>query len=613
MAVWSPMRSERARIDRRLAVAPVAEPPTAGGAVVTFRDEWGGIAQTFDLCRLGLPGALTTLLAEAFRMHYAGAAAATRKGCWKALRTFARFAVEDGAIADPADLTTEAVGRYLVWLDLQRSPAGMPWSISTRHGRYLPVKVMLAWAMRNRADRMPARLEFPHNPFSGRHRTPVPRRLSAAELKTILRACYAEIDAAWARFEEGRAILASPPNVPASHARSELETLLRDAHHQGEGMMPRHQAVAVAGRPRLRFERHGGARVLAQYLHLTVDTLVPFFLAIAIQTAANPDAMRRIGRNCLAPHPLDEHRVVIDWAKPRAGDRVRRAQRRSFDRRRPYAAPNLIDKVLAMTAPLVAHAPPRERDRLFLIRGNRPKGVRVIGDQTLSVGIHRFIARANRRIAAWNKAHPDRPRTPLPAFAPVLFRGSVATEHYQAGGGDIRAAQAVLNHARADTTDLYVRGPETRRMQEMTVARLQRLMVAWITGSRSPAGATDDGVTTAIVALGGRAEAFGHTCANPLAGAGPGAVPGRLCPHFGACLTCPGLVIPIDAEHLARILQAKRKLESARDRIDPHRWQLLYAPSHRILAEDILPDFPAALLTAAERIIPTLPPLPDPE
>jgi hypothetical protein len=207
----------------------------------------------------------------------------------------------------------------------------------------------------------------------------------------------------------------------------------------------------------------------------------------------------------------------------------------------------------------------------------------------------------------------DRPRAPLPAFAPVLFRGSVASEHYRAAGGDIRAAQAVLNHARADTTDLYVRGPETRHMQEMTVARLQRLMVAWITGGRSPARATDDDAMTAIVALGERAEAFGHICANPLAGVAPGTVPGRLCPHFGACLTCPGLVIPIDATHLARVLQAKHKLESARDRIDPHRWQLLYAPSYRILAEDILPDFPPELHAAAERIVPMLPPLPDPE
>jgi hypothetical protein len=55
-------------------------------------------------------------------MHYAGSAAPTRKGCWKALHAVARFVVEDGGITVPADLGTEAIGRYIAWLDRQRSP-----------------------------------------------------------------------------------------------------------------------------------------------------------------------------------------------------------------------------------------------------------------------------------------------------------------------------------------------------------------------------------------------------------------------------------------------------------------------------------------------------------
>jgi hypothetical protein len=110
----------------------------------------GTVAQAFDLGKLGLSHELTMLFADAFRMHYAGSAVATRKGCWKALRIFARFVVEDGGIAVPANLTTEAVGRYILWLDRQRSRAGEPWSTSTRHGRFVHVKMMLTWAMRPR-------------------------------------------------------------------------------------------------------------------------------------------------------------------------------------------------------------------------------------------------------------------------------------------------------------------------------------------------------------------------------------------------------------------------------------------------------------------------------
>jgi hypothetical protein len=604
------MRSERARIDRRLTVAPAVEAPVPTGKIVIFRDEWGAAVQVFDLSQLGFSHELTILFADAFRMHYAGSTVATRKGCWKALRTFARFGATDGAITVSGDITTEAIGRYIAWLDRCRSDKGEPWSTSTRYGRFVHVKIMLIWAIRNRPTGLPARVTFPHNPFAGRHRTPVPRRLVTAQLKAILRACYEEIDAAWARFVEGRTMLARPLDTAAS-STSDLAALLHDIHRRGDGIMPRSRPTVVRGGSRHLFERHGGALILAQYLHLTVDTLVPFFLAIGVQTAANPDALRLITRDCLVPHPLDEHRAVIDWAKPRAGGTVRRPQRRSFDRRHQHAAPNLIDKVLMMTAPLVAHATPSERSRLFLIRGYGPVGVKVIAEQTLSAGIRRFILRANERVAVWNDAHPDRQRAPLPNFAPVLFRGSVATEHYKAAGGDIGAAQAVLNHARADTTDLYVRGPETQRLQETTVARLQRLMVAWITGARSTADTGSGDATTAIIALGEKAGTFGHICANPLAGIAPGAIPGRLCPWFAACLTCPGLVIPVDAEHLARILQAKHKLESARDRIDPHRWQQLYAPSHRVLMEGILPDFPAELHAIAKRLMPSLPSLPD--
>ena len=51
----------------------------------------------------------------------------------------------------------------------------------------------------------------------------------------------------------------------------------------------------------------------------------------------------------------------------------------------------------------------------------------------------------------------------------------------------------------------------------------------------------------------------------------------------------PGFVIPIDAEHMARVLQAKEELERTRERIDPCRFELLYAPSLRILTGSYIP------------------------
>lgn len=133
-------------------------------------------------------------------------------------------------------------------------------------------------------------------------------------------------------------------------------------------------------------------------------------------------------------------------------------------------------------------------------------------------------------------------------------------------------------------------------------------MIGWIIGEKVSA---EEQSLLETIPLGADATApFGHTCLNPLAGMASGSTAGRVCPQFGGCLRCPGLVIPIDVEHMARLLQAKEELERARDHLDPRRWELLYAPSYRILVDDILPDFPDALRAAAEEHIGILPLIP---
>lgn len=70
-------------------------------------------------------------------------------------------------------------------------------------------------------------------------------------------------------------------------------------------------------------------------------------------------------------------------------------------------------------------------------------------------------------------------------------------------------------------------------------------------------------------------------------------------------------MIPIDADHLARILLAIDCLDQAKRRLDPRRWEMLYAPSYRILTGDILRDFPDAMHAEARALAATMPPLPE--
>ena len=603
-------------INRRFTVCPAPETPARHPvpAVVEFRNAWGEPVQIFDPQQLAeLPGNLHALLVDAFREHYADLAVTTRYVAWLALRRFARFVAQDGLIGSAGDLDSGAVGRYVLWLRAAegcgRKPAA-PRSTGTT--AFDVLRPLLYWCQRNRPGVLPADLDIPYNPFPAKRSEQEPRRrLSPDQLKTILRACYEEIDEVWGRFQFGQEIIRLPDLPPrGKHGEGLARWIWRISRVEG-GVMPDHAALERHGIKVDTLRAHwGGYRIVSQYFHITIDSLVPFFLAIAIQTAANPYPLRLIKRNCLVPHPLDEHRVIVDWCKPKTGRYLKKAQRRSFDRRRRYAAPNLIEMVLALTEPLVAEAPPGQRDRLFLTRSpykdlarrTRRGRTEVIDHGTLRNAVDRFTARANDRIDIWNAKHPDKPRSRIERFMPVLFRGSVATEHYRASGGDVLAAQAILNHASPATTETYIRSVEATRLQRQTISRLQDLMIAWIARPQRDVMERTSGEPRATVL-------FSHDCLAPSITATDGTA--HLCPRFGGCLTCPGLVIPIDADHLARVLLAINRLDQAKHRLDPRRWEILYAPSYRALTQDILPDFSDALRAEALTLAAIMPPLPE--
>ena len=604
---------KRSPIDRRFtvpAVLPEASISRLTTNAIMFVDAWGKPEQRFDFDQLaGLPVNLRELLADAFRGHCACQRPATRRTTWGAIRRFARFVGNDGMIRDAGDVDTTAIGRYVLWLCKEGASRAVRGAHAVAFDLLRP---LLFWCQRNRPGALAPDLDIPWNAFPGRRINQQPRRrLATDQIKAILRACYEEIDEAWARFQHGQEVIRRPELPPKTLRGQGLDRWIWRISKIEGGLMPDNATLDEHGiKPSTLVRFWGGTRTMTQYFHITIDTLVPFFLAIAIQTAANPEALRHIHRDCLVPHPLDEHRVIVDWTKARTGGRLQKAQRRSFDRRRRYAAPNLIEKMLALTAPIVASAPPGEQDRLFLTRSIYKEHIRrslgsrtcVIEHSNLRRAILRFIERANRRIEAWNASHPDKPREAIGNFAPALFRGTVATEHYRASGGDVLVAQSLLNHASVATTETYLKSEDTTRFQRQTIARLQEMMIAWVRGCDRTEPAP------AVATISGTAP-FGHDCLAPIVLGDDGNT--RLCPRFGGCLSCPGLVIPIDTEHLARILAAIDRFEQARTRLDPKRWNVLYAPSWRILTHDILPDFPVELHEAARRIVTSKPPLPE--
>ncbi len=574
-------------------------------AAVIFRDAWGEVLQMFDPAGLGLPADLVDVTASIFHIHDAGASPETRKARWRALRRFSLFLESDGVVR-ASDINAGTIQRYLAWLAVPRQ--GKRLSQNSIAGQYSLVRPLLDRIERNHPDLFGGHLGLPWNPFPRRRRDHKPKlRLPAVELKTILAACYEEIDEAWATFQRGQAIIALAHPPPTAEGDTGRAAMLWHLHRLGGGIAPGGTQLRASGFKMWELRRLGWQEGMARHYHLTPQTMAPFYIALAIQLAANRDPLRAIRRDCLVPHPIDEHRVMVEWVKQRTGCKPR-LQRRSFDRRRPHSAPRLVEMLLAMTEPLVPHVPVQDRENLFLVRffnGSRcrrhdkPAGTMAPG--SIDDMVMRFIKRANARIAAWNEQHPERARKLLPRFVVGQLRGSVATQHYIETGGNLAAVGSILNHQSLVTTDLYVEGPSARKLERETIARLQKLMVAWVTAP--PPARAERASDAPVMAL------FGHQCLAPMDERPDGGH--RVCRHLGGCLTCPGLVVPLDAEHLARLLQAYRHLLDARERIDGRRWSLFYAPSLTVIEQDLLPAFPDDLHMEAERRIDALPALPD--
>lgn len=572
---------------------------------VTFFDAWGDLEQTFCFEELGLPPDFAVALAEAFRGHYAGLAAATRRTVYKNLRYVSRWLVQDGQTTHLAQFDTAAFTRFVAWLERYRPTSSERLSVRSRRTIATGIKTLMLWIQRHHPDQVPARLDIPVLAENVHSVDVIPEHvLPEQDLKAILQACYDEIKVAWARFELGQRVLT--PGADISDIEPLLVTLIRRLDTIDNGTVPTRRALVAGGVSTNYLYGLGGVRRVSEYFHLTGDTLAPFFVALAVQTGANPEALRRIRRDCLVPHPLDDQRVIVEWNKPRAGNTVKRVQRRSFDTRRLHAAPGMIEKLLAMTAQCAALTKPQDQGNLFVVKAEGSKGIYTIPTGTLRSVIRRFIARSNQRIAFWNDAHPAQPTPYLPDFSLSMLRGSVASAHYVATGGNIHHVQKLLNHQHIATTEHYIGGEAAARLQQKTLARLQQLMVSWVTGAETEPAPTRDHPD-------GAAHWFSHQCLHPFDPpeqlSSDTITPGTVCPGFAGCLACPGLVIPIDAEHLGRLLAAKARLEEARKRLDPHRWQSLYGPTFQVVTADILPDFPPDLYPEAQALLPRLPPL----
>jgi hypothetical protein len=544
---------------------------------------------TIDFGALKLPPEVRLALAEAFWSHIGIWNEAVVLHHWFHIRTFERFAIESGSIATLRDLNGVMLSHYIEWLNAQARRDGTPWSKSSKSRAYVPLRTLLKWLQRCRPDVL-SNIEYPYNPFPLRNRDAKPRnKVDSHLLRSILRACEKEITQMRARREALLAQRKAGGNKPGS-----LAWLIDEIEHRAGGIIPTEHLMEGPGWYSFHqaFKRHGGLEGVQPYLYPRGNSLLPYYLAILIHAAGNPDAIRELRCDCLQPLPMLEDREVLVWFKARSN----KFQRRAFSRSNTLEPPALVREVIAWNERLRASAPPSIRDRLFLYM-RHSNSVAALGH-----------ANARNLLALFCKRHN------LPRFSISSIRPGVLTSFYKATR-DLRQVSAIANHAHLSTTIRYVVTPEVEAQHRSHIAALQNTFIGHV---RSPHSSTatrptmprPDGRSLDVPA-GEVVSMFGFGCRDPVSGTAPGTRRGELCTHFLGCFTCPNAIITPDPLTLARLLQARDHLRAATATIHPARWQVFYAPQLHILEEDILTRFSSAELAAAEPFREQLAPLPD--
>jgi hypothetical protein len=539
-----------------------------------------------DVGSLGLPNPVAEALAEAFWSHIGVQSDRNILTRWSHLRVFARFAHESKAVSSVKSIDRIVLARYVEWLNAQRRENGDPWTKSSRASAFGLLRKLLQWLERCRPELIDS-IEYPVNPFPWRNRdTPFREKLSALDLRHLLSACESDIRKA----RESRRVVPLA-KCDKRHPVGSLIWLLSQINSKFDGIVPPATELARAGNYPIRqaLLKHGGSKLVESYLYPKGPALVPYYLALLVHSAGNPDPIVALRRDCLHSVPLLDNREALVWFKARAQS----VQRRTFDSHHEFQPPSLVREILAWSERLLPYAPGGFADRLLLYVGR--------GHVTAMT-----TSAIKQMLPDFCKRHG------LPRFALASIRPSVLASFYRAGG-NLRTVSKIANHANLSTTVRYVMGPDVHEQNRARIAILQNAFVGKMRTSQRVDSAKGHATPALSKALpsGPLVSLFGFDCENPYEGVAPGTQRGKLCTNFMGCFNCPNAVITADPLSVARLLQAQVHLRESAMTLHPARWEAFYASQLRILDEDIIPRFSAAELARARPLVSTLSPLPE--
>jgi len=398
-------------------------------------------------------------------------------------------------------------------------------------------------------------------------------------VKDILKCCYREIESIEARIATAKRLLAGVHNTDLEKDKAQI---IGELLVIGHGEIPRRTAIPAALRRLV--DSMGGVRAISQYIWISPRDLLPFYIAILIQTSGNAEAILKLKRSCVSPHPLRDDLERVVWEKPRS----HREQRIEAPVGRSWSAASLIRRLANVNENLTTKCEKKDRKKLFISYMTASKKPCVPTNTLLYLELKKFV-----------ELHS------LEKFSFSSLRYANAFAHFRANGS-LADAKRRLNHVSIATTLRYADIAARRDHHDTVILGFQGLMARLsLSGSRDASPSERQVLWREQMPVD---TVFGFRCRNPFEGIAEGSSPGNLCLQFHKCATCPGALIPLDnLEVVARLLATDAVLRDAHSRAIREGWlarfQLLYEPTRRILTEEILPAVSATVRTRAARMM----------
>src|SRR6266404_5736772 len=208
--------------------------------------------------------------------------------------------------------------------------------------------------------------------------------------------------------------------------------------------------------------------------------LIPFMIVIAANTAMNAFSLYQLKRNCLEPHPLDDHAVYLRWKKARSSMGTQRQLHKRTSR-----TIALINFLLEYTKPLVERVPAWQREFLFLYQYGhylKPSKVTVASMHHWSAHQHSLTSFCETNS--------------LPHFTFGQIRPSAATHNHLMNGGNLRKTQMLLGHKSIETTVIYIDKIILKPLYDKSMRAAQEAIVDTIRVIPKPvAAAISEGAT----------------------------------------------------------------------------------------------------------------------